>query len=86
MSFFREALNYYKQLKYEDKQRKRLVQSKLDYGALQAMIDRAEDNPDLLIKILLNDGTRLEITSKKKKTRSSFSDYINGEDDILEVN
>ena len=73
-------------LKYEEKQRKRLLETQLDYGALQSMIDRAEENPDLVIKITLNNGTRLEVTSRKRNTRTSFSDYINGEDDVLEIN
>ena len=73
-------------MKYEEKQRKRLLETQLDYGALQSMIDRAEENPDLVIKITLNNGTRLEVTSRKRNTRTSFSDYINGEDDVLEIN
>lgn len=86
MSFIKEAIKYYKQLKYEEKQRKRLLETQLDYGALQSMIDRAEENPDLVIKITLNNGTRLEVTSRKRNTRTSFSDHINGEDDVLEIN
>ena len=85
MSIIKEAFGYYKQLKAEEKQRKRLVKSSLDYGALQAMIDRAENNPMLRIEITLKDGTRMEITSKKKNDRTTFSDFINGEDDVLEV-
>lgn len=86
MSFIKESIKYYKQLKYEEKQRKRLLETQLDYGALQSMIDRAEENPDLVIKITLNNGTRLEVTSRKRNARTSFSDYINGEDDVLEIN
>ena len=86
MSFIKAAIKSYKQLKYEEKQRKRLLETQLDYGALQSMIDRAEENPDLVIKITLNNGTRLEVTSRKRNTRTSFSDYINGENDVLEIN
>lgn len=86
MSLIGEAIKYYKNLKIEEKQRKRLLKSRLDYGALQLMIDKAEDNPNLHINITLNDGTKLEIVSKKKDNRSRFSDFINGEDDVLEIN
>lgn len=87
MSLIKESIKYYKKLKEEEKLRKRLVTSELDYGALQYMIDRAENNPDLKIEITLNNGTKMEITSRRKQKGQTFSDFINGEDDtILEVN
>ena len=43
MKFIKEAIAYYKNLKIEEKQRKRLLNTKLDYGALQLMIDNAEN-------------------------------------------
>lgn len=87
MSLIKESIKYYKKLKEEEKLRKRLVKSELDYGALQYMIDRAEDNPELRIEITLNNGTKMEITSRKKHKGQTFSDFINGEDDtILEIN
>jgi hypothetical protein len=87
MGIIKESIQYYKKLKEEEKQRKRLVKSELDYGALQYMIDRAEDNPDLRINITLNNGTKMEITSHKKHKGQTFSDFINGEDDtVLEIN
>lgn len=87
MGIIKESIQYYKKLKEEEKKRKRLIKSELDYGALQYMIDRAEDNPDLRINITLNNGTKMEITSRKKRKCQTFSDFINGEDDtVLEVN
>ena len=87
MSLIKESIKYYKKLKEEEKLRKRLVTSELDYGALQYMIDRAENNPDLKIEITLNNGTKMEITSRRKQKGQTFSDFINGEDDtILEFN
>lgn len=86
MKFIKEAIAYYKNLKIEEKQRKRLLNTKLDYGALQLMIDNAENNPNLLIKITTKDGAHLEIVSQKRDKKTRFSDYINGEDDVLEIN
>lgn len=87
MSLIKESIKYYKKLKEEEKLRKRLVTSELDYGALQYMIDHAENNPDLKIEITLNNGTKMEITSRRKQKGQTFSDFINGEDDtILEFN
>ena len=82
----REVFEYYKKLKEDEKQRKRLVNTKLDYGALQWMLDKAENNPDLMIRVTLTDGKKVEMLSKKRKQSTSISDYINGEDDVLEIN
>ena len=85
MKFIKEAVKYYKNLKIEEKQRKRLLNTQLDYGALQLMIDNAENNPNLTIKITTKDGAHLEIVSKKRDKKTRFSDYINGEDDVIEI-
>ena len=86
MGMFKEAFEYYKKLKEDEKQRKRLVNTKLDYGHLQWMLDKAENNPDLMIRVTLTDGKKVEMLSKKRKQSTSISDYINGEDDVLEIN
>lgn len=86
MRFLKEAYKYYKQLKIEDKQRKRLINTDLDYSYLQWMLDKAEENPDLMIRVTLKDGKKIEMLSKKKKNNTSIFDYINGEDDVLEIN
>lgn len=86
MGFIGQVFQYYKQLKMEEKQRKRLLSTQIDYGALQAMVNRAEDNPNLKIRITLNSGEKVEIVSEKQRRSTSFSDYINGDEDVLEIN
>lgn len=86
MGMFKEAFEYYKKLKEDEKQRKRLINTKLDYGHLQWMLDKAENNPDLMIRVTLTDGKKVEMLSKKRKQSTSISDYINGEDDVLDIN
>ena len=86
MGMFKEAFEYYKKLKEDEKQRKRLINTKLDYGHLQWMLDKADNNPDLMIRVTLTDGKKVEMLSKKRKQSTSISDYINGEDDVLEIN
>ena len=83
MKFWKEMWEYRKKLAEEERLRKRLVKSQLDYGALQVMVDRAEDNPNLRIEITLAGGTKMVICSKKNNKRTLVSDYINGEDDYL---
>jgi len=86
MSLLREAFEYYKKLKEDEKQRKRLINTKLDYGHLQWMLDKAENNPDLMIRVTMKNGEKVEMLTKKRKQTTSLSDYINGEDDVLELN
>lgn len=81
MSLLREAFEYYKKLKEDEKQRKRLINTKLDYGHLQWMLDKAENNPDLMISVTMKNGEKVEMLTKKRKHTTSLSDYINGEDD-----
>ena len=85
MKFIKEAIQYYKRLKEEERARKRLVNEQLDYACLEAMIDRAENNPNLVIDITLKDGTKLTIKSKVQMKGKIVSDYINGEPDYLEI-
>ena len=86
MSLLREVFDYYKKLKEDEKQRKRLINTKLDYGHLQWMLDKAENNPDLMIRVTMKNGEKVEMLTKKRKQTTSLSDYINGEDDVLELN
>lgn len=86
MSLLREVFEYYKKLKEDEKQRKRLINTKLDYGHLQWMLDKAENNPDLMIRVTLRNGEKVEMLTKKRKQATTFSDYINGEDDVLVIN
>lgn len=86
MSLLREVFDYYKKLKEDEKQRKRLINTKLDYGHLQWMLDKAENNPDLMIRVTMKNGEKVEMLTKRRKQTTSLSDYINGEDDVLELN
>ena len=86
MGMFKEAFEYYKKLKEDEKQRKRLINTKLNYGHLEWMLDKAENNPDLMIRVTTRNGEKVEMLTKKRKQTTSLSDYINGEDDVLEIN
>ena len=86
MGMFKEAFEYYKKLKEDEKQRKRLINTKLDYGHLQWMLDKAENNPDLMIRVTTKNGEKVEMLTKRRKQTTSLADYINGKDDVLEIN
>ena len=81
MSILRESLKYYKELKAEEKQKKKLIRSKTDFHLLEELIQKVNDNPELRIEVRLNDGTVLLLkTYRKVETH----DLINGNIEVIQ--
>ena len=81
MGAFREAREFYKEKKAEEKLRKRLIRHNTDFAILEQFVQKCNENPDLRIDIHLSDGTVINMkTYHKKETH----DLING--NIYEVN
>ena len=72
---WKEAKAFYKQKKDEEKQRKRLIRRSMDFGLLEQLIQKVNDNPDLRIDINLADGTVLHMKTYQKQ---EVSNLING--------
>ena len=80
MSILKESLRYYKELKAEEKQKKKLIRSKTDFHLLEELIQKVNDNPELRIEVRLNDGTVLLLkTYRKVETH----DLINGNIEVV---
>lgn len=80
MSILKESLRYYKELKAEEKQKKKLIRSKTDFHLLEELIQKVNDNPELRIEVRLNDGTVLLLkTYRKVETH----DLINGNIEVI---
>lgn len=77
----REALNYYRDRKREEKQKKRLLKKDMDVALLEQFIQKCNENPDLRIDIHLKDGTLINMKCYHKH---ETHDLING--NIYEVN
>ena len=78
---FREAREFYKQKKKEEKLKKKLLGKKSDWHLLEQLIQKCNDNPDLRIEVRLNDGTVLLLkTYHKVETH----DLINGNYEVVE--
>ena len=81
MSILKESLRYYKELKAEEKQKKKLIRSKTDFHLLEELIQKVNDNPELRIEVRLNDGTILLLkTYRKVETH----DLINGNIEVIQ--
>jgi hypothetical protein len=78
---FKEARDFYKQKKREEKLKKKLLGKKSDWNLLEQLIQKCNDNPDLRIEVRLNDGTVLLLkTYHKVETH----DLINGNYEVVE--
>lgn len=76
MDALKKAINYYKQLINEEKNKKKLLSAKTDFHLLEELVQKVNDNPDLRIEVFLTDGTRLLIKTYQKK---EVSQLINGD-------
>lgn len=72
-----------KQLIYENKKKKEFLNAKVDYNFLQSLIDKSNDNQNLIIKIKLKDGTVIEIAQKYQTPERTYS--FNGEPSVMEI-
>ena len=81
MSLLSETFKYYRILKLEEKQKRKLIRSKSDFHLLEQLIQKINENPDLRIEVRLNDGTVLLLkTYHKVETH----DLINGNYEVVE--
>ena len=78
---FKEAKEFYKQKKKEEKLKKKLLGKKSDWHLLEQLIQKCNDNPDLRIEVRLNDGTVLLLKTYHK---AETHDLINGNYEVIE--
>lgn len=80
MSEIKKAIEYYKELKREEKEKKRLISSKTNFILLENLIQRCNENDRLKVTVFLKDGGRIELQTvqEKRKTMPRFDgvDYV----------
>lgn len=78
MSILKEAIQFYKDKKNEERQKRKLLSSKSDYNLLEQMIQKVNENPELRVEIFLNDGTRILLKTYEEKLQKDYldSDYV----------
>ena len=80
-SAFKEARQFYKEKKREEKLKKKLLGKKSDWLLLEQLVQKCNENPDLRFVVRLNDGTVLLLkTYHKVETH----DLINGNYEVIE--
>lgn len=81
MGIWQEVRAYYKQLKAEEKQKRKLIRTRSDFHLLEQLIQKVNENPDLRIEVRLADGTKLLLKTYHKQ---EIHDLINGDIEVIE--
>ena len=68
---------------WEEKKKQELLNTNIDYNFLQTLINKTNENPDLVITIYFNSGDKMILQSQFKEDRTI--DYYNGSPSINEL-
>lgn len=70
MNLLKKTIKYYRELKRDEEEKKRLINAKTNFILLENLIQRCNENERLKITVYLKDGTRLELQTTQEKKRS----------------
>lgn len=68
---------------WEEKKKQELLNTNIDYNFLQTLINKTNENPDLVITIYFKSGDKMTLQSQFKEDRTI--DYYNGSPSINEL-
>lgn len=71
-----------RKLIWEATKRKELLNANIDYNFLQSLIDKINNNPDLIIEINFKSGDRMTI---RQKQELNHNDLFNGLPNVEEI-
>lgn len=71
------------QIILEDKKKREFLSKKIDYNFLQELVDKSNENQDLVITLYMHTGDKIVITQKYKAPEPSYG--YNGEPSELEI-
>ena len=87
MRLSKEVKNRIKQetekILWEEKKKQELLNKNIDYNFLQTLINKTNENPDLVITIYFKSGDKMILQSQFKEDRAI--DYYNGSPSINEL-
>ena len=87
MRLSKEVKNKIKQetekILWEEKKKQELLNTNIDYNFLQTLINKTNENPDLVITIYFKSGDKMILQSQFKEDRAV--DYYNGSPSINEL-
>lgn len=75
---------YTDELIFEEKKKQELLNTNIDYGYIQKLLNMCSDNPDLVITIHFKSGDKLVLQTKYKESSYNGAAY-DGEPSINEM-
>ena len=76
---------YTAELIFEEKKKRELLNTNIDYNFLQTLINKCNDNPDLAITIYFKSGDRMTLQTKHRETNYLADSSYDGEPSINEL-
>ena len=76
---------YSDELIFEEKKKRELLNTNIDYNFLQTLINKCNDNPDLAITIYFKSGDRMTLQTKHRETNYLADSSYDGEPSINEL-
>lgn len=76
---------YTDELLWEDKKKRELLNKEIDYNFLQTLINKCNDNPDLVITIHFKSGDKMVLQTKHNETNYTSAVSYDGEPSINEM-
>lgn len=81
----KEKINKFtEELLWEEKKKQELLNKEIDYNFLQTLINKCNDNPDLVITIYFKSGDKMVLQTKYKENNYSSAGY-DGEPSVNEL-
>ena len=76
---------YTDELIFEEKKKKELLNTNIDYNFLQTLINKCYENPDLAITIYFKSGDRMVLQTKHRETNYLAESSYDGEPSVNEL-
>lgn len=76
---------YTAELIFEEKKKQELLNTNIDYGYIQKLLNMCNNNPDLVITIYFKSGDRMTLQTKHNETNYASAASYDGEPSINEM-
>ena len=76
---------YTDELLFEEKNKKELLNTNIDYGYIQKLLNMCNENPDLAVTIYFKSGDRMTLQTKHRETNYLADSSYDGEPSVNEL-
>lgn len=70
---------------YEEKKKQELLNTNIDYGYIQKLLNMCNENPDLAITIYFKSGDKMVLQTKHRETNYLADSSYDGEPSVNEL-